>query len=275
MWLCNWSTNWHPDTPCLQAAADAARSLHGVRGFVPPSWEALSHGVRSEPLQPDEFEPGCQRGGWQHEAASRVEVQFRDENLFNRLDNASKALVRSQGGVGAGLAVSTCPLCRVTRLEPHLFRVLLLRRLRPLPCRAQVAGVAFHSIGHHRAACARAGILGRRGFAWRVSRPGSAAAGSPPMSWSVIWFGCAQHVRRETFGGGGGRPPSLRWCPVSCGHHHGQCPPYQWRSTERRSTHGRSGSGSCSQAEGAYLPRVDHPWGTRQVGRVGRRPMVD
>ena len=158
----------HPDTPCLQAAADATRSIHGVRGFVPPSWEALSHGVRPELLQPDEFEPGCQRGGWQHEAVSRVEVQFRDENLFNRLDNASKALVRSQGGVGAGLAFSTCPLCRVTRLEPHLFRVLLLRRLRlpfSLSGRSCRCGLPLDSSGHHRAACARAGILGRRGFA--------------------------------------------------------------------------------------------------------------
>ena len=183
----------HPDTPCLQAAADAARSLHGVRGFI-PSWEALSHGVRPEPLQPDEFEPGCQRGGWQHEAASRVEVQFRDENLFNRMDNASKAFVRSQGGVGAGLAFSTCPLCRVTRLEPHVFRVLLLRRLRlplPLSGRSCRCGLPLDSSGHHRAACARAGVLGGGGSLWRMSQQGSAArlaAGSPPMPCSVIWI---------------------------------------------------------------------------------------
>ena len=158
----------HPEGPCLQAAADAARYLHGVYGFVPPSWEALSHGARPEPIQPDDFEPGCQCGGWQHEAASRVEARFRDANLFRRLDDASKALVRSQGGVGAGLALSICPLCRVTRLEPHLFRVLLLRRLRlplPLSGRSCRCGQPLDSSGHHRAACARAGVLGRRGFA--------------------------------------------------------------------------------------------------------------
>ena len=129
----------HPESPCLQAAAHAARSLHEVHGFVPPSWEALSHGARPEPVQPDEFEPGCQRGWWQHEAASKVEAQFRDTNLFSRLDNASKALVRSQGGVGAGLAF-TCPLCRVTRLEPHLLRVLLFTSSSssPPPYRAQL-----------------------------------------------------------------------------------------------------------------------------------------
>ena len=158
----------HPDTPCMQAAANAARSFHGVCGFVLPSWEALSHGVRPQPMQPDEFALGCQRGGWQHEAASRVEALFRDDNFFNRLDSVSKAMVRSQGGVGAGLAFSSCLLYRVTRLEPHLFRVLLLRRLRlPLAFsgRSCWCGFPLNSSGHHRAACARAGILGRRGFA--------------------------------------------------------------------------------------------------------------
>ena len=71
----------HPDIPCLQTAADAAK--------VPPwsSWlcATVMGGTLArsepEPLQPDEFEPGC-RGRWQHEAASKVEVQFRYENLF-------------------------------------------------------------------------------------------------------------------------------------------------------------------------------------------------
>ena len=158
----------HPATPSLQAAAAAARSLSRVRALEIPSWAALARGQRPAPRQPDEFEPGCDRSGWQHEVASKVEEEFRDGNLFGRLDDASKALMRSQGGIGSGLALSTCPLCRVTRLEPFLFRVLLLRRLRlPLPltgrnCRC---GQPLDSSGHHRAACARAGVLGRRGFA--------------------------------------------------------------------------------------------------------------
>ena len=65
-----------PDTPVLQAASTAARSLHGVMGFEPPSWHALAVGVRPEP-QPEEFEIRSQ-GGWQHEAASRIERRFRD-----------------------------------------------------------------------------------------------------------------------------------------------------------------------------------------------------
>ena len=96
-----------------------------------------------------------------------MDRQFRDGDLFGRLDDTAKALTRSQGGSGAGLALSTCPTCRVTRLEPHLFRVLLLRRLLPLSltlrnCRC---GLPLDACGHHRAACARAGVLGRRGYA--------------------------------------------------------------------------------------------------------------
>ena len=66
------------------------------------------------------------------------------------------------------MAFSTTPCTPLTRLEPQLFRVLLLRRLRlPLPfsrrfCRC---GRLLDALGHHRAACARAGVLGRRGFA--------------------------------------------------------------------------------------------------------------
>ena len=87
--------------------------------------------------------------GWQHEASSRVHRDFRDMDLFTRM---------TEGG----------PTCRLTRLEPQVFRVLLLRRLQmPLPptvrnCRC---GYFLDVFGPHRAACARAGVLGKRGFA--------------------------------------------------------------------------------------------------------------
>ena len=83
-----------------------------------------------------------------------------------RLPDSGKALLRSQRGPGAGLAFTTCPTCRITKMEPHVFRVLLMRRLHlPLPwtlhsCRC---GLPLDSRGHHRAACARDGVLGRRG----------------------------------------------------------------------------------------------------------------
>ena len=105
-----------------------------VGGFAPPSWREVAMGARPEFREPVDFEPGVTRNGWQHEAASRVEESFRETNLFPRMGDARKALVRSQGGSGAGLALSTCPVNRLTTFSPHVFRVILLRRLHlPLP----------------------------------------------------------------------------------------------------------------------------------------------
>ena len=95
---------------------------------------------------------------------------------------ARVAVAPSQGGSGAGAALQTCPTCPLTRIDPALFRVLLLRRLRlPLPLSARFCrcGRPLDSRGHHRAACARAGVLGRRGFAVesaaaRICREGGA-----------------------------------------------------------------------------------------------------
>ena len=64
--------------------------------------------------------------------------------------------------------LGTSPTSHLTRLQPHLFRTILLRRLRqPLPLseRSCRCGRPLDSSGHHRAACAQAGALGRRGFA--------------------------------------------------------------------------------------------------------------
>ena len=151
--------------PCLMAAAEARRTLTGVRGFEPPSWQAVAEGARPVILPPDEYEPGGVRQGWQH--ASRTEEVFRD-NIFDTLSDRDRALIRSQAGPGAGVALRVAPTNRLTTIEPHLFRVVLLRRLRlplPLSVRSCRCGRAIDIFGHHRAACSRAGVLGRRGFA--------------------------------------------------------------------------------------------------------------
>ena len=94
-----------PHTPFLRAAVDAQRSLTGTLGFEPPSWQAAALGARPLPREPDDFEPGCVRQGWQHEASSRVEQQFRQE-LFRRIPVQVQALIRSKGGPGGGAALS-------------------------------------------------------------------------------------------------------------------------------------------------------------------------
>ena len=85
-----------------------------------------------------------------------------------RATDQVRALVRSQGGPGAGAALTAVPTGRETTIPSHLFRVILLRRLRqqlPFTGRACRCGRLLDAFGHHRAACARTGVLGRRGFA--------------------------------------------------------------------------------------------------------------
>ena len=159
----------HPTTPRLQAVARVARDLTGLGGFQMPSWRELAMGARPGAPEPEHFEPGCTRDGWQHEVASRVEETFRAEDLFARMGDPGKALLRSQGEDQVqGLALSTCPVSRLTTFTPQLFRVVLLLRLHlplPLTVRNCRCGRPLDSRGHHRAACARAGVLGGRGWA--------------------------------------------------------------------------------------------------------------
>ena len=159
--------NHEAQGPNVRGVADAVRMLTGVEGFEPPSWEALLDGARPPPHDPEDHEPGGTRGGWQHEAASRVERNFRDRRLMPVMSRADQALLRSQSGPFAGMALSAASTNALSRISPQLFRVLLLRRLRlPLPLCSRACRCALHDcFGHHRAACSRAGVLGRRGYA--------------------------------------------------------------------------------------------------------------
>ena len=102
-------------------------------------------------VSPEDFEPGRTRFGWQHEASSRTELQFRGR-VMATLAQHEQALLLSQSGPLAGTPLSTTPS---KRLRPPL---LLSSR----QCRC---GRPSDLFGHHRAACSRAGVLGRRGSA--------------------------------------------------------------------------------------------------------------
>ena len=87
------------------------------------------------------------------------------QNTFATLH--SHAMLKSQSGPIAGIPFSVTPSFFLTRLEPALFRVLLQRRLSlplPLSKRSCRCGRLLNAFGHHRAACSRSGVLGRRGF---------------------------------------------------------------------------------------------------------------
>ena len=195
----------------------------------------------------------CAKAG-KHDASRRVKELHR-EGLFTMFSDQEQALVRSQAGPGAGAALTAIPTCNETSIPSHLFRVVLLRRLRqPLPIseRSCRCGRLLDVCGHHRAACARVGMLGRRGFslesaAARVCRE---AKGRVRTNVFIRGLGSGNSWsgRRTETRGGGGRPPSERRSAVGSGHHVGVRIargrfPQKARKSERRGSHFRLLSG--------------------------------
>ena len=151
----------------LSSASETAVDLARLPGFEVPTWDELVAGRRPPLRNIEEVEPGTHGAGWQHEAAARLDWNFR-ERLMVTLTESEQALFRSQSGTAAGSAFTVAPSHFLVRIESQLFRVLLLRRLRlPLPPSSRTCrcGRLLDSFGHHRASCALAGVLGRRGFA--------------------------------------------------------------------------------------------------------------
>ena len=110
------------EAPCLAEAAQAARNLVGVMALnLPPGtlWpEALGHHFPTLKIS----SKGSELGGSTKRLPGLREATA-TRNWFPRMGEASRALVRSQAGPGAGLAFSTCPTCRVTALESNVFRM--------------------------------------------------------------------------------------------------------------------------------------------------------
>ena len=124
-----------------------------------------------------------------------------------RLSQSEQALFRSQGGPLSSVPFTCFPTSPLTRFDASLFRVLLLPRLwLPLPpssrfCRC---GRLLDVFSHNRAACAQAGVLGRRGYCPCLPRGGSpchhksdgagfgfvavAPGGCPPVGGGCRWF---------------------------------------------------------------------------------------
>ena len=135
------------------------------RGYGSAPWEDLIRGVVPRD-DLDDAEPGVKHG-WQFQATQKVEDCYLSRAMRPRLPGPSRALLRSQGGPMARLPFTSFPTAVHSRFDAHPFRVLLLRRLwLPLPCASRNCrcGRPLDSSGDHRAACAVAGVLGRRGF---------------------------------------------------------------------------------------------------------------
>ena len=136
--------------------------------FDAPGWEALADGQRPDREEFIEDGPGVPRHGWQCKAMGPVDEGFLEVVVRPRLLGAQQTLLRSQSGPFASLPFTSFPSAPHTRFDPQAFRVLLLRRLwlqLPSSSRSCRCGLPLDPCGHHRAACAVAGVLSRRGFA--------------------------------------------------------------------------------------------------------------
>ena len=157
-------------------SAVAARDQLVEAGFQAPVWADLTV---NNPARPrggnfDDVEPA--RPGWQQESSLLLE-----ERLWPRLTPQRKVLFRSQGGPMASVPCTCFPIAPHSRFNPQPFRVLLLRRLwLPLlpTARNCRCGLPLDSCGHHRAACAAAGVQGRRGFAAEAAARNCREAGA-------------------------------------------------------------------------------------------------
>ena len=151
----------------LEGVVRARNRLEDV-GFNVPSGEALADGVRPEVNSLDDAGPGIPQHGWQFKATQNVDDFFMSTSIWPHLPDDSKALLRSQSGPLSGLPFTCCPTAFHSRFDAQVFRVLLLRRLwlhLPPSSRSCRCGRPLDVLGHHRAACANVGVLGRRGFA--------------------------------------------------------------------------------------------------------------
>ena len=185
-------------SPHLSSASEVAVDLARLPGFVVPTWDEFVVGRRPPPRNIEDVEPGTHGGGWQHEAAARMEWDFR-ARMMATLAEPEQALLRSQSGTAAGTAFAVAPSHGLVRIESQLFRVLLLRRLRlPLPpprAHADVAvcSTALATIVHH---AHRQGFWEDVGLHWRapwhafVARP--AAELQPTCSSETLTFLCHQ-----------------------------------------------------------------------------------
>ena len=179
---------------CLSAASRAAQDLEGVEEFEVPQWRALAAGLRPPPREPEEFEPGCQRVGWQHETSSRVEREFRRNSVLNRMSGRDRALLRSQSGPVPRVSLSTTPSSPLTRIEPALFRCCfsgVLPSRCPFPTVPASVAVHLTPLATTVQRARGVGCSGEEGSLWKVPLGGSAerpGLGWPQTSSSEIWI---------------------------------------------------------------------------------------
>ena len=153
----------HGQGPSFTAVRECRGALVEA-GLDVPSWVDLSETL-PEPVE--DPEPDAPKFGWQQRATRPLEAQFFQDSVWPYMEDPERALMRSQHGPLAPAPLTALPTSRVMRLDAQPFRFLLCRRLHlpfPLTQRTCRCGRQLDFLGHHRAACAEAGILAKRGF---------------------------------------------------------------------------------------------------------------
>ena len=118
-----------------------------------------------------------------------------------------------------------CPhaRCVVTRLEPYLFQIFLLRRSRLLL--RLTKQLPFDSSGHQRAACFVFELGSGKNSLWRTLQPTFAVRREEVTTNVMVRdmdLAFSRRARYASSGSGGERSLSFRACPVGCGHNSGQ-----------------------------------------------------
>ena len=172
--------------------------------------------------------------GWQHEAASRVERQFRDEDLFGRLAESERALVRSQSGPGSGVALSPHPYSFpfVSRFVAPTTPPSTL----PLPAFVPI-WPPTRLVWPPSCSVCSGGMVGEAGVCSGISGSTGLQRGRWPRhdehARQRVGFARAS-CRRSQTGGRCGRAPALRRGAIGHRHHFGVSPPLRRHSQTQK-----------------------------------------
>ena len=149
---------------CVAELREACVALDEKGFWWRPSWPQLREGKR--PPQTCARDPGEWPHGWQYWASSVLDSCYRKVSFLSGRSAACQAHLRSHSGCNAGLALAHASTAREFTIPPHLFRVLLLERLRLPLLLTEATCEACHGpldpLGWHRAACPHTGRFKKR-----------------------------------------------------------------------------------------------------------------
>ena len=111
----------------LSISPHLSSAMARLPGFAVLTWDEFVVGRRPPPRNIEDVELGTHGGGWQHEAAARMECDVRARMSHTRRTGASVVSITERTAAGTAFAVG--PSYGLVRIESQLFRVLLLSLL--------------------------------------------------------------------------------------------------------------------------------------------------